>query len=50
MDSGISKTPKASLDIFTLPYGRINYIRFEGTSLSGKAISAFLRPQRCVQF
>ena len=43
MDSGISKTPKASLDFFTLPYGRINYIRFKGTSLR-QAISAFLRP------
>jgi len=37
------------VDICSLPYGRIDYIRFKGTGLR-QTISAFLRPQRCVQF
>lgn len=43
MDSGIRKHKMCLFDIGSLPYGRIDYIRFKGTGLR-QTISAFLRP------
>ena len=47
MDSGIRKHKMCLGDICSLPYGRIDYIRFKGTSLQAGYLSISAPPAVC---